>query len=79
MCSVLLGVVVCVLCWQDHKIVTYLTRVQHDPAPYIGKHGSNTVLFVFCQAGVNLMSQPIALMPGHRGSHQIWHPSCLTG
>ncbi len=69
----------CALCWQDHKTVTYLTRVQHDPAPYISKHCSNMALLMLCQAGMNLVLQLITLTLGHRGSHQVWHPSYLTG
>ena len=50
---------------KDHKVVTYLPRVQHDPAPYISKHSSHAMVLPFCQTGMALMLQLVTLSPGH--------------
>ena len=50
---------------KDHKVVTYLPRVQHDPAPYISKCSGHAMLLPFCQTGMDLMSQLLMLSLGH--------------
>ncbi len=50
---------------KDHKVVTYLPRVQHDPAPYISKHSGHMTLLPFSQTCIDLASQLVMLLPGH--------------